>query len=312
MRKRIVMTGATGFIGSAIAREFLKHGTEIIALVRPNSNLSRLETISNSIRYITYDKLTDSHLVDALTDIPTNIFIHAAWRGVAGNDRNEAFQILDNIPLTIHSVELAHKLGCEQWIGLGSQAEYGNLNKLISEDCPNSPTTTYGKAKLAAGITGLGLCESFNLKGCWLRVFSTYGPADAPHWFLPYVIQEFLANRSPKLTKCEQLWDYLFVDDAARAVHSVASSKACGVFNLGSGMSRPLKSYIETIRKILNSNLVPDYGAISYRPDQVMHLEADISRLQRETGWQPLVNLIDGLALTVEFEQMRNKQNEYH
>jgi nucleoside-diphosphate-sugar epimerase len=132
MRKRIVMTGATGFIGSAIAREFLKHGTEIIALVRPNSNLSRLETISNSIRYITYDKLTDSHLVDALTDIPTNIFIHAAWRGVAGNDRNEAFQILDNIPLTIHSVELAHKLGCEQWIGLGSQAEYGNLNKLLN------------------------------------------------------------------------------------------------------------------------------------------------------------------------------------
>jgi nucleoside-diphosphate-sugar epimerase len=249
--------------------------------------------------------------VDELSDMPVNIFIHAAWRGVKGNDRNEAFQILDNIPLTIHSVDLAHKLGCRQWIGLGSQAEYGNLNKVISEDSPNAPTTTYGKAKLAAGITGLGLCESYGLKGAWLRVFSTYGPTDAPHWFLPYVIQEFLAKRAPQLTKCEQLWDYLHVEDAARAVHSVASSNACGVFNLGSGMSRPLKNYIETIRKILNSNLVPDYGAIPYRPDQVMHLEADISRLQRVTGWQPSVNLIDGFTQTVEFEQMRKKRNEY-
>jgi UDP-glucose 4-epimerase len=305
MSKRIIITGATGFIGSAIVREFLNSGDEVIVLTRANSNLSRLESVSHSLQLVIYDSLVEKNLIKSMMANRADVLVHCAWRGVAGGERNEAFQIYENIPTTIQSVELAAKLGCHQWIGLGSQAEYGNLNCKISESSEILPTTLYGKAKLSAGIAALGLCEAYEMKGSWLRVFSTYGPGDAANWFIPYVIQEFLAGRAPKLTKCEQLWDYLHVEDAARAVIAVAQAKASGVFNLGSGSTHPLKTYIETIREILRTDLIPEYGAIPYRPDQVMHLEADINRLIEQTGWRPSVSLFSGLTQTVVFEKTR-------
>ena len=305
MFKRIAITGATGFIGAAIVREFLARGDKVQVLTRANSNLSRLDSVKSSVEFITYVSLADKSLIESMVGNKTDVFVHCSWRGVAGGERNEAFQIAENIPTTIQSVELAAKLGCHQWIGLGSQAEYGNLNCKISESSEILPTTLYGKAKLSAGIAALGLCEAYEIKGSWLRVFSTYGPGDAAHWFIPYVIQEFLAGRAPRLTNCEQLWDYLHVEDAARAVIAVAQAKASGVFNLGSGSTLLLRTYIETIREILRTDLMPEYGAIAYRPDQVMHLEADVSRLIEQTGWKPSVNLLSGLTQTVEFERNR-------
>ena len=227
------------------------------------------------------------------------VFIHCAWRGVLGGVRNEAYQISENVPLTIKAVELAHASGCRQWIGLGSQAEYGNLNRRLDESAPTTPTTAYGRAKLAAGIAALGLAETLGLRGAWLRVFSTYGPGDAPQWLIQHVVREFLAGRTPQLTRCEQLWDYLYVADAARAIVSVANGETTGVFNLGSGRAVVLKELIETIRKIIGSTVEPDYGAVPYRPDQVMHLEADIGKLQAATGWFPTTSFEAGLRATV-------------
>ena len=308
MSKRVVVTGATGFIGAAIVRELLVKGDEVFVLTRENSNISRLDSVKDSVKFITCNDLAEESLILSMMGNAADVFIHCAWRGVAGAERNEAFQIVENIATTIQSIELAVKLGCRQWIGFGSQAEYGNLNCKICEDSKISPTTVYGKAKLSAGIAALGLCDAYKITGSWLRVFSTYGPGDSPHWFIPYIIQEVLAGHVPQLTQCEQLWDYLYVDDAARAVVAVAQTKASGVFNLGSGSTHPLKTYVNTIYKILGENLHPQYGAITYRPDQVMHLEADITRLVEQTGWRPSVNLWDGLTQTIAFEKARKKQ----
>ena len=305
MSKRVTITGATGFIGSAIAREFLAQGYRVRVLTRANSDLSRLSGVKNSLELITYDQIRDEKLHSSGLLSSTEIFVHCAWRGVAGGERNEAFQITENISATIQSVELARQLGCTQWIGLGSQAEYGNLNCKIAEDSPLVPTTLYGKAKLSAGIAALALCDAYNMSGAWLRVFSTYGPGDAPHWFIPYVIRELLAGRAPRLTKCEQLWDYLYVDDAARAVSSVANAQASGTFNLGSGTTQSLKFYIETIGELLATSARPHYGAVEYRLDQVMHLEADVTRLRESAGWSPSISIKEGLARTIAFEKLR-------
>ncbi len=302
MPPHIAITGATGFIGSAIVRELVRRGTPTTVLLRPESGTARLREIKG-FETLQYSDL--SATADSLRQRKPDVFIHCAWRGVGGQDRNESYQITGNIPATIHTVGLAAAAGCKQWIGLGSQAEYGNLNQRISEDAPLRPTTLYGKAKLAAGIAALALCDASKIAGAWLRVFSTYGPGDAPTWFVPYVIQEFLAGRAPELTKCEQLWDYLCVCDAARAVAAVADGRTAGVFNLGSGTARPLKEIIEAIKMETGSSLEPRYGAVPYRPDQVMHLEADITRLRSATGWSPITALDEGIRATVAFERTR-------
>ena len=304
MPLNVAITGATGFIGAAVVAELLAGGAHVTVLLRADSNCARLAAMKG-FKVLTYSTLLSEETIHALSEQQPDIFIHCAWRGVGGNQRNEAFQIIGNIPLTIDSVELAATVGCSQWIGLGSQAEYGNQDRRMNEYCPLQPTTVYGKAKLAAGVAALALCDTHKMAGVWLRVFSTYGPADAPHWFIPYVIQEFLGGRTPKLTKCQQLWDYLYVTDAARAIIATATSSTSGVFNLGSGLSRPLKDYIEVIRSELGSSLEPAYGVVQYRPDQVMHLEADITRLTAATGWRPHTDITQGIRACIVFESKR-------
>src|SRR5262249_37028070 len=124
-----------------------------------------------------------------------------------------------------------------------------------------------------------------------------------PHWMIPHVIREFLSGRAPQVTRCEQMWDYLFVSDAALAIVSLANEKTSGVFNLGSGEARPLKEIIELIRVECGSSLQPAYGAVPYRPDQVMHLQADVSKLRATIGWAPQISLEEGIRRTVAWEK---------
>lgn len=290
-----IITGASGFIGAATAAELIAAGHKVTALTRSDSNLERLNKLPN-IGRVEYTDFSDHETVGALKRLDPDVFIHCGWRGVGGSERNESFQITENIRMSMGTVDLAAACGCKRWIGLGSQAEYGNLNSRIDENAPLRPTTLYGKAKLATGIACLALSEARGLSAAWIRVFSTYGPADNPHWFLQYVLREFRAGRAPELTSCTQLWDYLHVTDAARAILAVTvTPTANGTFNLGSGTALPLRLWIDLLRKATGCPIEPKYGAIPFRPDQVMHLEADISRITMATGWKPLVSPIAGI-----------------
>ena len=120
---------------------------------------------------------------------------------------------------------------------------------------------------------------------------------------IPHVIREFLSGRAPQVTRCEQKWDYLFVTDAARAIVSLVDGEPSGMFNLGSGEARALKYIMELIRVEVGTPVQPAYGALPYRPDQVMHLQADITKLRAATGWSPQVNLEEGIRRTVEWEK---------
>jgi nucleoside-diphosphate-sugar epimerase len=300
MTHHAVVTGASGFIGAATVSELIASGHEVTVLLRKDSNSARLTSIKG-LKCFYYTSLNDNSVVSKLKESKPGIFIHCAWRGVSGQDRNEAFQVTDNIRMAMDSVELAASLGCGRWVGLGSQAEYGNQNRRLDESAPLLATTLYGKAKLATGIACLALAEARGISGAWIRVFSTYGPGDSPHWFLQYVLREFRAARAPELTLCTQLWDYLHVADAARAIVAIATAReATGNFNLGSGKALPLRYWLELLRNATKCPVEPKYGSVQYRPDQVMHLEADISRIVQATGWRPRMDPVDGVASLVQ------------
>ncbi len=297
---RIVITGATGFIGAATVTELLARGHEVYVLLRPSSNSARLKVV-HGWHPVECEFWGSLEVVRELAARQPSVFVHCAWQGVGGTERNASWQMTANLRLTADALELAKKIGCSQWVSLGSQAEYGNLNQRIVESSPTKPTTLYGKAKLIGTEVAQAFCEAEGIKGAVLRVFSTYGPGDAPAWFIPYIIRELMAGRAPELTACEQRWDYLYVDDAARAIASVVESRAAGVFNLGSGVARPLRDTVEIIRRELGGTLSPTFGAVPYRPDQVMWLEADITRLSQATGWRPSTSLESGIKATVAF-----------
>jgi nucleoside-diphosphate-sugar epimerase len=237
-----------------------------------------------------------------LQDFAPEIVLHLAWEGVGGADRNHPVQ-LSNVSSSIELFQLTGEIGCKSFIGLGSQAEYGLLSGRIDENALTKPTTTYGAAKLATGCALERAAHAASRNFAWIRLFSSYGPGDDPSWLIPYMIRTLLAKERPHLTKAEQIWDYIHVDDVADAIVAVLHSGANGVFNLGSGEARPLRSIASANRDMVDPALELGFGDIPYRPDQVMHLEADISALTAATAWRPKIGLEKGLADLV--QQMR-------
>lgn len=299
--RTIVFVGATGFIGSAALRASIACGDSNIVLIRDSSDTSRIRDLMNDCHVINQSNLTQSELTDLLKSLKPEVWVHLAWRGVAGADRNNAFQVSENLPVVLDSVRLAAAIGCRHWVGLGSQAEYGNPNCRIDESLPTRPTTLYGKAKLAACWASMAYAEGLDMSWSWIRVFSTYGPRDHSDWLIPYLIREFSQGRSPSLTPCEQIWDYLYVDDAAKAILAVAKTPGCGIVNLGSGKAVPLVDVVQEVASLCEATVQPRFGAQPYRPDQVMRLEGDISKLQNLVGWRPSISLEEGLKRTVEY-----------
>jgi len=145
-----------------------------------------------------------------------------------------------------------------------------------------------------------------DMRWVWLRVFSLYGPADEPSWMLPSLIQQLLKREVPALTAGTQMWDYLYVEEAAEAVARVMETpSAQGLFNLGSGQARPLKQIVKAVRDVIDPSLSLGFGEVPFRSDQVMHLEADISRLQNAVAWSPRTELTAGLRETIDWHRAR-------
>lgn len=298
---RILLTGASGFIGSHVAERLLGGGHAVAALLRPSTDAWRLRAVLPQLVRINGDLHDLAAVTAAVGAFRPDAVVHTAWQGVAGAERNAEEQQEANVPPTLELVRLAARVGAGTFVGLGSQAEYGPQNCRLREDAPPRATTAYGRAKLRAGQEAARLAAETGLRFAWLRVFSTYGPRDNAAWMIPSLIRALLRRERPALTAGTQLWDYLYVTDAAEAITRVVETQAAaGVYNLGSGQAVPLRAVVERIRDLVDPALPLGFGEVPFRPDQVMHLEADIERLEATTGWRPEVNLEDGLRMTVE------------
>lgn len=299
---KVFLTGATGFLGSHVVEFLLRDATEVAILMRSESDPWRLGGLRSQVRVVHGDLSDSSAWAAAVACFAPDVFLHLGWHGVGNALRNDERQIDANVLASVATARLAKQVGCRAWVGLGSQAEYGPQSQTISESASTNPTTVYGAAKLAACHLCRATLASSNVRFAWLRLFSSYGPKDHPEWMIPYLINTLMAGREPSLTACEQLWDYLYVADAAEAVVRVARcEEAQGVFNLGSGRAVPLRSIVETVRDLVAPEMPLGFGEVPYRPDQVMHLEADVSRLHRLTGWIARTRLAEGMQRTVEW-----------
>lgn len=297
---RVFLTGASGFVGSFFLRNLLSFGDhQVSVLLRNPKDAWRINELLPKVKVIV-GELDRLKMIEAeLFAFSPNAFVHLAWNGVLSDQRNNNSQ-WRNVISTMELVELANRLNAKHFIGLGSQAEYGPCQNIIDELCPTNPTTLYGVSKLAAQQLSEKLCAEYKIRHVWLRLFSSFGPRDNPEWLIPYLIKRLTEKKMPRLTAAEQLWDYIYVEDVASAIRAVLDSKnAQGIFNLGSGKAYKLKTIIEKIRDLIDPEMPLGFGEMEYRPDQVMHLQADITKITTATGWLPKAELDRAIKNTV-------------
>ena len=294
---KIIVTGATGCVGSAIVRRALAKGMEVTCIVHEGSK--RLTNLPQDERV----KIVECNLSNYNSlniDGQHDAFIHMAWEKTFGASRDDAEAQMRNIQYTLDACHLAKRCGCQVFVGAGSQAEYGLQTVDLTPDLPVNPESGYGIAKYAAGKLSAMLCKNLGIRQNWVRILSVFGPNDGENTLISYVIRELKAGRSPELTKCEQTWDYLYADDAADAILAIAEKGIDGkVYPLGSGNGRRLSEYVENIKDTITPNIEVHYGAKEYYPHQPMHLVADISELTEDTMWQPSFSFLRGLELII-------------
>jgi nucleoside-diphosphate-sugar epimerase len=296
---KIFLTGASGFIGAETLRIALEEGHEVVAPVRPGAFAPRLIPFMERFTSIDLDLQDPALIAAALVQHRPQCLIHLAWWGVGNSVRFDRRQITDNLEATCDLVDAAAKAGVTSFIGMGSQGEYGAGSAMLEDDLPK-PTSLYGAAKVASLFLTRQLAAQAGMRHAWLRLFSSYGPGDNDGWLIPMLITEMLAGRRPKTTLGTQSWDWLHVTDVARGILAVATNEtASGVFNLGSGRAVRVRDVVERIRDLAAPGMELVFGEIPFRPDQVMHMQADIARIYAATGWAPSISIEQGLADTV-------------
>lgn len=294
MSKTYVISGATGMIGRAVIAALLARGDRVIALVRPHS--------SRAAGLPAHERLTllSCDLSDYRDHVPTeraDVFLHLAWAATTGQGREDTALQLQNVQYTLDAVQLAHRFGCEAFVGAGSQAEYGPASAPLAATSPTDPQSGYGVGKYAAGKLSRILCHQLGMRHCWARILSIYGEGDGAGTLIMYLIRALLAGETPALTPCEQIWDYLYVEDAARALIAIADRGHDGaVYPVGSGKGRPLYEYVTALRDIVAPQAELAIGARPYYPHQPMLLVADITELTAHTGFLPRVPFEEGIG----------------
>jgi nucleoside-diphosphate-sugar epimerase len=231
-------------------------------------------------------------------------FYHLGWTNTDREGRRDQAKQDLNIQYSLDSLKTAKKIGCDVFLGAGSQAEYGRYDVPISEEFEPMPETAYGRSKLLAGKVTSEFASKIGIKHVWTRIFSAYGPHDAASTMIMYCIDRLLKNEKVGLTACTQTWDYLYCMDAARAIVSVAEKgKNNRVYNIGSGIGRELKEYVKIITDLMEVRQEIEFGVIKAPEGGLMNLTADISRISRDTGFNPLVGFEEGIKETIKWHK---------
>lgn len=295
------MTGPTGAIGVALIEQCINENIEVYALCRKDSR--RISNIPQSpLVHIIFCDLQEMSEFNDDQIKGADVFYHFGWAATIGAGRNDMPLQIRNIQYTIDAVHLAKRLGCSVFVGAGSQAEYGRVEGKLNAEVPTFPENGYGMAKLCAGQMSRVECEKLGLKHIWTRILSIYGPYDGDATMITSTIKKLLNGQIPELTKGEQMWDYMYSKDVAKAFVALGDRGVHGkIYCLGSGQVRPLKEYIEILRDKIDVRAKLGFGEIPYAPKQVMYLCADISDLQNDTGFTPQISFEKGIQETIDW-----------
>ena len=299
---RIVVTGATSFIGRAVVEELLEKRHQVFAAVRPDSaGRGELETMQRE----TGGQLTvlpvDLSACGTLDRHPVlegraDLWLHLGWEGSGSANRTNPEIQARNIGYALEALGAAARLGCTRFLFSGSQAEYGITDGLMREDSPCHPVSEYGKDKLEVCRRAGERAAELGITYLHARIFSVYGPGDHPWSLVSSCVDTFLKGGHMEFGACTQLWNYLYIKDAVRAITGLLLAKSpSGVYNVAGNDTRPLREFIGEIHRLCGGRGTFEYGKRPPNAEGVVSLNPDTGKLYRAANFQPRISFEEGI-----------------
>lgn len=298
--KKIIVTGATGFVGRNLIKKLLGLDYHIYAIIRPNSlNKSRLNDATN-MTIIELDLNEIDKLPDYI-DIGCDVFCHLAWDGVRGEDRNNQALQYGNYINSLKTVEVAKRLKCKKYITTGSQAEYGVCDTKIDENTECNPFTEYGKRKYQFFKEATLLLDDDSISFKEVRVFSLYGPGDHESTMIYSVLNKMMKNDSIDLTEGLHSWNFLHIDDAVDGIIKLIEVDCPnGPYNFSGDETQSLREFIEIMQKVTKSKSTINYGVVPYPKSGMVGINPDNRKLKNETNWSSKIDFEHGIKAMVD------------
>lgn len=298
--KRVVITGADGFIGSNLIERFNREKIEVWAIIYPENNLRHRIDKYDTVHCIECDiKDLEKHSDEFPDDV--DAFYHLAWQGVNANDRDDLELQLKNIDLCLQSIKFAKSINVKKYILPGSTSEYLYYGKPIDERALPSPQNAYGSVKVALRYLAQQYATQCGLEFIYTVITGIYAADRKDNNVIFYTIDKLLKNERPSLTKLEQLWDYVNIEDVKEALYLIGEKGNGGAFYaIGKGDNQPLRNYISIIQKCIDENAEIGIGDIQYDNDILPSSCIDISKLHHDTGYMPKIEFEDGIRTVIE------------
>ena len=296
MLTKVIVTGASGFLGTALVECLREKDIEVYAIVRTKSrHYGRLDQKDLGLHVIRCEMSDYGSLgniiQNAFPDIDSiDAIFHLAWADIPGIQG----QII-NIQSMYNVLESAREMNISRFIGVGSQAEYGIVLKeeMMVESYPVNPNTMYGASKVAICYLSKSVAEHYGIEWAWGRVFSVIGKREPDIRMMWSLYKTLKSGEVAHLSSCSQNWDYLDVYDAAEALICLAEKGRDGeVYNIANGNFRPLKEFTEELKRTFAPSGIINYGddISPYRT-----LQPSVQKIFEDTGWRAKRSFADSI-----------------
>ncbi len=300
--KRILVTGAAGFLGSHCLNELENKNFEIYALDKV-----KRQSPDTKVNWIETDLREPKQVEQMLYNIKPDYLLHLAWKMETGMQLNSP---VNNawVEISIDLIQKFAEAGGKRVVVSGSCAEYKWGDYLYDEETtPLEPQTVYGRSKHKLHQMVSSLCTKNNIGYAWGRIFFMYGPNENEKRLVSYVIRSILKGEKVLTTHGNQIYDYLYVEDVARALVSLVETDFNGAVNICSGQPLKVKDLIYKIANQMNGSHLIHLGKIDPSKHHSHNIVGNNSLLKMITSWLPEIDIDSGITKTI--QSIQNKIN---
>ena len=304
--KRVLITGATGFVGANLVRRLLREGHNVSLLVRPDFTGWRIEDIREQVQLfpvILSDAEATRRCVAAIK--PEWVF-HLAVYGAYSWQTDVHQMIRTNVTSTVNLIEACLKTGFEAFINTGSSSEYGIKAHAPSEEAWVEPNSDYAVTKVSTTLYCRHIAQRDGVNLITLRLYSVYGPYEEPNRLIPNLVVYGLRGELPPLTDPDTARDFVYVEDVIEAYLRAANHPANeigAVYNVGTGVQISLREVVQTAKQVMQISQEPVWGTMENRLWDTKSWVANHRKITAHLGWIPHYPFLDGLRSTVQWLQ---------
>ena len=296
---KAIVTGANGFVGSALVKRLIKAGYDVLAIdlsfEKPRFEVNKqVELLELSIEHI--NKLPE--LIDAKYDI----FFHFAWIGSAGPLRTDEKIQTQNALWTVDCLKIASQIGCKKFVCAGTIMEFEVHDVMYSQGTKPALPYIYGVGKVLAHELCKPIANQLGIELVWSYITNAYGVGENSPRFINTTLRKIIAHEPLEFTSGVQNYDFVYIDDVAEAFYLLGEKgKANKGYLIGSGDAKPLKEFIKEMCEENSKDNPPLFGNVPYTGVNTPIETFSIKDLQEDCGYSAKVSFKEGTKRNLEW-----------